>query len=69
MGKTKPDYKYLDLKVGIKNAAGLRTTLVNYCEKLDMKALASDVEPFLFEPKEKIRVSEFAAFIASANLE
>jgi len=69
LGKTRPDYNYIDQKTGINNSKDLRTKLLNYCDKLDLKVLARDVEPFLFEPKEKSRVSEFKDFIASAKLD
>ena len=44
----KPNYDYLRTKLGIDDSKGLKTKILNVCSKLDMKAMADDVAPFLF---------------------
>ena len=60
---TKPDLEYLDQKIGIRNTMDLKSRLISHCENIDMKEMAKDVEPFLFEPKEINRVLQFTQFI------
>ncbi|MBU4369997.1 nucleotidyl transferase AbiEii/AbiGii toxin family protein [Patescibacteria group bacterium] len=61
--KTKPNYQYLDSKLGIKNKDQLKKTLIKTARELDFRALAKDVEPFLFDPSQKDRVLYFEKFI------
>lgn len=60
---TKPNYAYLKEKQGIANLAQLKTKLQKLLEKVDMKALAGDVEPFLFKSEEVTRVTMFKEFL------
>ncbi len=65
LGKTEPDYGYLESKLAIAGAADLRKRLLEKCEKLDMEALAADVRPFLFTPDDARRVLFFPDYIGS----
>jgi len=61
--KTKPNYQYLDSRLGIKNKDQLKKTLIKIAKELDFRALTDDVEPFLFDPSQKDRVLYFEKFI------
>ena len=58
-----PDWNYLDRKLNINNPADLRKALRAHCEKLDMDAMARDVEPFLFDARDSRRVIRFVSTI------
>ena len=65
-GKTKPNYAYLQAKIGIKDDGELKAKLLEHCERLDFKQLASDVEPFLFVPGDVKKVVLFREFVESS---
>ncbi|NOZ75939.1 MAG: nucleotidyl transferase AbiEii/AbiGii toxin family protein [FCB group bacterium] len=45
----RPDYAYLEKKIGILHATALQQAIISVCRTNDMRALARDVEPFLFQ--------------------
>ena len=68
LSMTKPNYKYLQQKVGIKNEAQLKEKLLERCKKLNMKQMANDVKPFLFNPSDMKKVELFADYIRQVDL-
>ena len=66
---TKPNYKYLQQKVGIKNETQLKEKLLERCKKLNMKQVANDVKPFLFNPNDMKKVELFADYIRQVDLD
>lgn len=64
----KPNYAYLEAKLNLQNPAALRERILEVCSHLDFKALALDVQPFLFDSREDRKVQEFIAFFRQANL-
>lgn len=66
MGRTKPNYSFLDFRLNIKTAEELRQHLLKACEQFDFKALAEDVKPFLFIPNDINRVMAFEKYIKNA---
>ena len=64
----KPNYAYLEAKLNLPTPAALRERILEVCNHLDFKALALDVQPFLFDPREDRKVQEFIAFFRQANL-
>ena len=62
----KPNYEYLNLKLGIQNSDELRTQILEKCAALDMSEIAKDVEPFLFEPKDMKKVLLFPELMKQA---
>lgn len=63
MGKNiKPDFNYLKIKANISNPTQLKASILDICDDLDMKKLAADVEPFLFEPKARDKVVKFPEY-------
>jgi len=63
MSKTEPDYNYLKAKFKIDSKGMLIERLQEKSERLDFKSLARDIEPFLFDPKEKDRVLCFKGWL------
>ncbi|MEX0811683.1 MAG: nucleotidyl transferase AbiEii/AbiGii toxin family protein [Chitinophagales bacterium] len=62
------DYEYLSAKLEIDNADALRQRILDKCAQIDMKAMASDVEPFLFEPKDEKKVLLFPEYMEQVKL-
>lgn len=65
----KPNYQYLEKKMGIKNSEELKSAIVQAAAVIDFKELGRDVQPFLFNPSDAKKVERFAEFIAQAKLE
>ncbi|MEX2411361.1 MAG: nucleotidyl transferase AbiEii/AbiGii toxin family protein [Candidatus Paceibacterota bacterium] len=65
----KPNYQYLNAKIGIQNANELRGRILEKCNLLDMKKMAADVRPFLFDPKDEKKVMLFPKYLEQAKLE
>lgn len=59
----KPNYEYLDVKLGINNQAQLKEAILNKCRMLDMQEMANDVAPFLFHPKAVKKVLFFEDYM------
>lgn len=64
----KPDYDYLNLKLKIKGATLLKQRVLDVCSKLNMKAMADDVAPFLFESTDKRKVELFEQYLKQVEL-
>jgi len=62
-----PDYQYLDDKISVSAPEALRKAILEKCLKLDMEALAKDVEPFLFDPSDRKKVIRFEALAEQYN--
>lgn len=61
--EVKPNYAYLTQKRGIETPADLKAQLLAHCQTLDMQAMADDVRPFLFSPREDRLVTMFPQYI------
>lgn len=68
LSNTKPNYKYLEQKLKIKNEQQLKEKLLMRCKELDMKKVAKDVKAFLFNPKDAVKVELFADYIRQITL-
>ncbi len=68
LARTKPNYAYLELKLGTSTPETLREKMVAAVDQIDLDAAARDVQPFLFQPQDVARVREFGAFIRGAEL-
>ena len=51
LGKTPLDFKYLDIKLGIKNTESLRSRLIAKINETDMKLKVEDVKHLLINPE------------------
>jgi predicted nucleotidyltransferase component of viral defense system len=60
--KTKPDFGFLNQKMGITSPESLRQELLLKIEDYDFDALAGDVAPFLITKEQVKRVSKFREF-------
>jgi len=66
--KTKPNYKYLEKKIGVKNNRELKQKLLKHLDSLDLKELAKDVQSFLFNPENSKEVIMFRRYIEQIDL-
>jgi hypothetical protein len=66
---TKPNYGYLQVKLGVGDAAALRQRLLESITNLDFKELGQDVQSFLFNPADVRKVEIFPEFITQVALE
>jgi predicted nucleotidyltransferase component of viral defense system len=64
----KPNYDYLRMKLGIGTSKALKTKILNVCSKLDMKAMADDVAPFLFNAADAKKVELFEKYLEQVEL-
>ena len=58
-----PDWQYLEQNTGISNKTNLKKAILEHCEKIDMKKMEKDVEPFLFQSKDVKKVTLFPQLI------
>ncbi len=68
MGKTKPNYDFLEKRMNISTSESLREHLISTCKVLDFAMLANDVQPFLFNPEDMKRVTMFPKYIETVPL-
>lgn len=67
-GRTRPNYVFLNQKLGFDNPEALRGHLQSVCSNLDFSALANDVQPFLFDPTDVKRVLHFPEYLKTVIL-
>lgn len=63
LGKAKPDFEYLKMKLNVKSKAEFKRKFLSKCEDFDYKRLAKEVEPFLFNPPDSKRVLFFYDYV------
>lgn len=63
-----PNYEYLFAKLGIDSPEILRRRIIEKCEQLDMKEMAQDVRPFLFNTKDEKKVLLFSKYMEQVKL-
>jgi len=63
--KTKPDYAYLEKKLGIRDRAMLKSAFEKRSSSLDMESLSIDAEPFLIDPTDSKKIRLFREFAES----
>ena len=68
LGKTKPNYDYLEFKMNIKTTEGLKRKLLDRCKNINMIDVADDVKPFLFNPNDAKKVILFPEYIRQKKL-
>ncbi|TVQ10408.1 MAG: nucleotidyl transferase AbiEii/AbiGii toxin family protein [Balneolaceae bacterium] len=59
----KPDYPYLKGRLAISDPELLKQAVLDKCNQLDMKAMAKDVEPFLFDASDVRKVIRFVEVV------
>jgi len=65
---TRPNYNYLNQMININNGIDLKNKLISFSEKLDLKSIIKDVEPFLFNPDSSKKIELFAEYIKQIEL-
>ena len=60
---TKPDFNYLKEKTGISSAGELKEKLYEKVKNINLKTLANDVAPFLFNSEDKNKILYFKEFL------
>ena len=65
MGKTRANMAYLNAKLGIQRTDDLKERLLARGAELDLKQLATDIEPFVIRAQDTDRVLLFPDYIAS----
>lgn len=63
MGITKPNLDYLKNKLGISSMSELKEKLLARCEEIDFEEMVRDVEPFLFNASDVVRIRKFKQYI------
>ncbi len=70
LSKTKQiDFNYLNQKVGIRNSKQLKENIFEKCASIDMKEMAEDVAPFLFDQKDINKIIYFEDYLKQINLQ
>ena len=64
----RPNYDYLKMKLDITSAAELKKAVLNRCKEINMQEMATDVQPFLFNPTDAKKILLFPDFLAQVNL-
>ncbi|GGF49579.1 nucleotidyl transferase AbiEii/AbiGii toxin family protein [Echinicola rosea] len=63
-----PNYQYLYTKIGVQTPDELRKRILEKCTQLDMKKMAADVSPFLFDQKDEKKVVLFSKYMEQVKL-
>lgn len=66
--QVKPNYKYLEQKLQITNEVQLKRELFTICKNIDLKAIAKDVEPFLFFHNDLKIITLFREYVEQADM-
>ena len=64
----RPDYNYLEFKMGVCNEKQLKERIIEKCKSVNMQDMAKDVQPFLFYPRDIQKVLLFPDLIKQAKL-
>ena len=64
----RPNYNYLEGKVNIANAQQLKEAVLHKCSTINMKEMATDVQPFLFDPADAKKVILFEEYLRQVSL-
>ena len=68
LNRTKPNYDFIELKLGISTEPQLREHLIKVCAKFNSKLLEEDVAPFLFNPSDGQRIQLFQEYLKTVPL-
>ena len=64
----RPDYNYLEFKMGVCNEKQLKERIFEKCKSVSMAEMAKDVQPFLFNTRDIQKVLLFPELIKQAKL-
>jgi len=60
---TKPNFDYLNQKIGVNTMQSLKNRILSEIQSVDMKEMAEDVKPFLFNPKDIKQILLFKEYL------
>lgn len=63
MSFTKPNLEYLRVKAGIESMVDLKQKLLKRCEEINFAEMTRDVQPFLFNPQDTLRITKFKQYV------
>lgn len=63
-----PNYNYLQVKLGIDSPEVLRKRIIEKCSGLNMKEMAQEARPFLFDIKDEKKILLFSEYMEQARL-
>ncbi|MCB0549437.1 MAG: nucleotidyl transferase AbiEii/AbiGii toxin family protein [Phaeodactylibacter sp.] len=66
--RTKPNYDYLNQKMGVANAEALKETILEACKKIDFEFMVNDVRAFLFSARDEKRIRLFMEYFEQVEL-
>ncbi len=64
----KPNYAFLDMKLGVSDSNQLLEKVRQTCQHLDMEEMAKDVRNFLFNPTDEKKVRLFLPLLEQSDL-
>lgn len=59
----RPNYDYLEQKLGVQTASALKELVLRKCATLDMREMAADVRPFLFNSSDDKKILLFEEYL------
>lgn len=65
---SRPNYDYLEMKLGVKNGQDLKERILERCSQIDMNEMGRDVAPFLFNSSDLKKVILFPDYIKQVDL-
>ena len=68
LGQVKPNYAFLNQKLGLPDSESLRRAMLQRIESLNFEELAEDVAPFLIKQRDLKRVQLFKQYWVQADL-
>ena len=67
-GKTKPNYQYLKMKIGVGSGDELKKEMLKQSKERNFNKLAKEAGPFLFSPGDNKRITLFPDWLKEAKL-
>jgi len=64
-GRTAPDLQYLKEKAGLESFDNVKKALIQKIKKLDLKKMAEDIKPFIFDKTDVKKIELFTDYINS----
>lgn len=64
-GRTAPDLQYLKEKAGLESFNNIKKALIQKSNQLDLKKMAEDIKPFIFDKTDINKIELFAEYIKS----
>lgn len=66
--KTRPNYSFIEEKMGITDPQELKSVILEKCKSIDFEEMVKDVRSFLFKPEDEKRVRLFIPYFEQIDL-